>query len=104
MRRFKMIVSMVTIMSVLLIGATSVIQAEEYQSKPDEQEDVTAEKILADVFFLRPIGILATAFGAATFLITLPFTLPTNTHEIVGKKLVGAPWNYTFKRPVGHVK
>ncbi len=104
MRRFKMIVSMVTIMSVLLIGATSVIQAEEYQSKPDEQEDVTAEKILADVFFLRPIGVLATAFGAATFIVALPFTLPTNTHKIVGKKLVGAPWNYTFKRPVGHVK
>lgn len=104
MRRFKMTVSMVTMVSVLLMMLTaSFVGAKSADPQPAAEKEVTAEKILADVFFLRPVGMLATIFGAATFLVTLPVTIPTNSHETVGKKLVGDPWKYTFQRKVGHL-
>jgi hypothetical protein len=99
-----MTVSVVAMMSVLLICTSSFVRAEGADPQPADQKDVTAEKILVDVFLLRPVGIVATAFGAATYLVTLPFTLPTNSHDTVGKKLVGDAWDFTFKRPVGHLK
>lgn len=104
MGRFKMAVSAVTLVSVLLIFSASFVKAEETEPQLTDQKDVTAEKILVDVFLLRPVGVVATAFGAATYLVSLPVTLTTKSHEIVGKKLVGDTWNFTFKRPVGHLK
>ena len=104
MHKFKMAVPIIVMVSVLLMFISTFAIAEGEDPQPVDQNEVTAEKILADVFFLRPVGILATAFGAATYLVTLPITLPTNSHDIVGKKLVGDPWHFTFRRPVGHVK
>ena len=103
MRRFKLTMTCVAMLSILMLTA-SFVYAEESSVQTDEQDDITAEKILADVFVLRPLGIVATAFGAAVFVVTLPLTAPLNSHEIVGKKLVGNTWNYTFKRPVGKIK
>lgn len=104
MRRFKLIMTYVAMLSILMMSMASFVYAEEGSVQTDEQNDITAEKILADVFVLRPLGIVATAFGAAVFVVTLPLTAPLNSHEIVGKKLVGNTWNYTFKRPVGKIK
>lgn len=104
MRKFKMIVSAVAIFSVLLMFTSSFVRAEEEDPPSLDQTEVTAEKILADVFLVRPLGIVATAFGAAVYIVTLPITLPINSHDVVGKKLVGDAWDFTFRRPVGHLK
>lgn len=104
MQRFKTTVAMMTIASVLLLSVASFVRAEESDPQVSEEPEVTTEKILADVFLLRPLGIVATAFGIATYLVTLPITLITKSDETVGKKLVGEPWKYTFQRRVGDVK
>lgn len=104
MRRFQMTVSIVAMMSVLLMLTASFVRAKSADPQSTEQKEVTAEKILADVFFLRPVGVVATAFGIATYLVTLPITLTTHSHATVGKKLVSDPWKYTFQRPVGHLE
>lgn len=104
MRRFKMTVSVVALVSVLLMFTSSFVGAEGLDPQLDNEKDVTAEKILVDVFLLRPVGVVATAFGVATFLVTLPISATTNSHETAGKKLVVDPWNFTFKRPVGSFK
>lgn len=104
MRKFKRAVSMVVMISVLLMSMASLVRAEEGSPQLTEEKNITAEKILADVFVLRPVGIVATAFGAATYLVALPITLITKSHDTVGKRLVGDPWKYTFQRPVGDIK
>ena len=104
MRKFKLTMTSVAMLSILVMLTASFAYAEGGPVQTDEQSDITAEKILADVFVLRPLGIVATAFGAAMFMVTLPFTAASNTHEIVGKKLVGNAWDYTFKRPLGQIE
>ena len=104
MQRFKTTVAMVAIASVLLLSVASFVRAEESEPQVTEETDITAEKILADVFVLRPVGIVATAFGIATYIVALPITLITKSHDTVGQKLVGTPWKYTFQRRVGDVK
>lgn len=104
MQRFKMTISMVAVVSVFMLSVISFVRAEGTEPQVVEENDITAEKILADVFVLRPLGIVATAFGVATYLVTLPITLVTKSDQIVGKKLVGDPWKYTFQRRVGDIK
>ena len=55
-----------------------------------------------DLVVLRPLGLVATVGGIALFIVSLPFSaLGGNTDE-AANKLVKAPFNYTFSRPLGH--
>lgn len=58
-------------------------------------------EIAADVFLVRPVGIAATVIGAATFIVALPFSLPSGSVEETGRILVAEPFKYTFSRPIG---
>jgi hypothetical protein len=57
--------------------------------------------IIADVFFARPGGIAAIVTGSAVFVLALPFSLPTRSVDVVGRRLVLDPVEFTFCRPVG---
>lgn len=57
--------------------------------------------MVADFFAARPLGLVATLFGTATFLLALPFSeLGDNTQESFDM-LVAPAAKYTFKRPLG---
>jgi hypothetical protein len=63
--------------------------------------EITAEKMIADMLLVRPIGIAATAFGAAVFIVSLPFSyFGRNIPEAWGK-LVVEPAAFTFTRALG---
>jgi hypothetical protein len=49
----------------------------------------------------RPLGLAATAIGAATFIVTLPASLATHTTGDAAWGLVGRPAAWTFNRPLG---
>ncbi|ABK15864.1 hypothetical protein [Syntrophobacter fumaroxidans] len=66
-------------------------------------ESPPAELILADVFILRPAGIVATALGLAGSIVAYPFGVTSCSTEIIDQKLVREPWDYTFCRPVGRI-
>ena len=68
------------------------------------QGDPTGTDMVADLFLLRPVGVVATAFGAACFLISLPVTGPTKTTKSSWDTLVADPAEFTFARPMGEVK
>jgi len=55
----------------------------------------------ADLIFVRPVALVSTVVGAAIFVVTLPFTLPTQSAEEAGRALVESPFEYTFNRPLG---
>ncbi|MFT5351564.1 MAG: hypothetical protein ACI9MF_002387 [Gammaproteobacteria bacterium] len=61
----------------------------------------SAEKMAADVIFIRPLGLVGTAVGSVVYVVSLPFTLLGGNAGEAGKKLVVEPASYTFARPLG---
>ena len=57
--------------------------------------------IIGDLVFARPLGIVATVIGSAVFFVSLPFTIPSGSVNHTGNVIVGEPFNFTFKRPLG---
>ena len=57
--------------------------------------------VIGDLLFARPLGIVATVMGSAVFFVALPFTIPSGSVQHTGDVMVGEPFNFTFKRPLG---
>jgi hypothetical protein len=70
-----------------------------------DQEQVGREpnggEMFVDTVVARPLGLFAMVVGTAAFIVALPFTLPSHSADSAAKMLVGAPAQYTFKRPLG---
>ena len=86
-------------------------QADHMNRVGDENTHVFYEKhhpdtyqMAADALIARPLGILATVGGAATFVVSLPFSRLGGTVHEARVALVDAPMATTFKRPLGAVK
>jgi hypothetical protein len=54
-----------------------------------------------DAIIGRPLGLATTIGGTGVFLVTLPFTLPTDSAGEAAWGLAGRPFGWTFKRPLG---
>ena len=57
--------------------------------------------MLADALLIRPMTLVGTVLGTATFIVTLPFSLLGGNVEDAGKNLVVAPAKRTFVHPLG---
>ena len=97
----------IVILVVLLLTVQMAAAAQEAAGPPRERAQEsrdTAGLILVDALVLRPLGLAATVLGAAAFVLTLPFSLPTRSAEKAAQALVVKPAEYTFGRPLGEVK
>ena len=75
-----------------------------FAQTPFEAKEKTGEAMVVDVTMVRPLGIVATALGAALWIVGLPFShLGGNAGESFNK-MVAKPANFTFSRPVGDFK
>jgi hypothetical protein len=79
-----------------------------YTTRGVSAQEITAVEsspgaMLADLVFLRPLGIAGMALGVAVFIVSLPFTLPTKSVNKAAQKLVVDPATYTFARPLGQM-
>ena len=54
-----------------------------------------------DALAARPLGLASTVFGAATFVISLPFSALGDNIGPAYESLIVAPAKYTFDRPLG---
>jgi hypothetical protein len=88
---------LVMIVSFLIIPFGSAALAQEYF----ETEDPGGGAMLFDLCVVRPIGLVATAVGSVTFLLSWPFSALGNNSDVASQKLVKDPAAYTFKRPLG---
>ena len=67
-----------------------------------------AMNVMTDVIVIRPVGFAVMLAGGALFLGVSPLTAlasipaPHDSFERVGAVLVGAPYSYTFVRPLGY--
>ncbi len=78
------------------------------ETGPDCKPRYEALNLLTDVIIVRPVGLVGTLAGGALFIGLSPFTAianipePHNAFDRVGQVLVGAPYAYTFVRPLGY--
>lgn len=94
----KSLVSVVAAVCMLL--TTSLVRADQYATDVPP----TAEAMAGDVLLVRPLGLAAIILGTATFIVALPFTIPSGSVASSAKVLVGEPAQYTFTRPLGQTQ
>ncbi len=92
---------LVLVMAVILICTSTGFSA--FAQGPKVQDVASGESMIADFVLLRPLGIVATAVGAAFYVVSLPFSLPTGSAGTAWEKLVVEPASFTFTRPLGQV-
>jgi len=63
----------------------------------------TGGTMLADTVLVRPFMLVSTIVGAATFVVTLPFSALGGNIGEAGNTLVVEPAKYTFLRPLGEL-
>ncbi|MEZ5540372.1 MAG: hypothetical protein R3E63_10615 [Pseudomonadales bacterium] len=61
----------------------------------------SALAMMTDLIIIRPVGAVLTAVGAAAYVASLPFTLPTGSANEAGSVLFMEPATYTFARCLG---
>ena len=59
------------------------------------------EDIPVDILIIRPVTLVGTVVGTALFVVGLPFSIPSGSVGMTAQKLIVAPFNYTFTRPLG---
>jgi len=80
-------------------GAANVAARDyDYNDRPSGPE------MWLDAVVVRPITLLATGFGLASWIVTLPFSIPAGNPEEAGKAWVAGPLKYTFMRPLGEME
>jgi hypothetical protein len=88
------LISLLTLM--LLVGPVLA-----YEDQEQANREPRGEEMVADALVARPLGVFALVLGAITFVVALPFTLPSGSVGSSQKALIKAPVVYTFKRPLG---
>lgn len=63
--------------------------------------DVSAAVVAGDALIARPAGLALTIAGTATFIATLPFSIPSQSVGNAARGLIYKPGGYTFVRPLG---
>jgi hypothetical protein len=69
-------------------------------SRAIESED-QGLAVIADAAVVRPGCLVATVFGSAVFVVSLPITLISKSVKTTAKTLVVQPAKATFTRPMG---
>lgn len=67
----------------------------------NEAKQPTFISMTADAVLARPALLAATIIGTGLFMVTLPFTLASNSVDQAGHTLVGVPFKATFERCLG---
>ena len=97
----KKLVSIWLITALILIPFGSQAIGETKPTKGSPEQEITPEKMALDLILVRPVGIIATVFGGAVFILGLPFSAMGGNTKDSYEKLVETPAAFTFVRPLG---
>ena len=89
--------ALATLVSLLLLAT---VPAAANQGAQRVEEPSTGA-MMADLVVARPVGVVITALGTATFLVGLPFIMAGGNLIESGEKLVVGPARETFNRCLG---
>jgi ABC-type transport system involved in cytochrome c biogenesis permease subunit len=89
--------------SALLLASAAPALAETVSLSGNNEQSHTVP-VLLDALFLRPVGMVVTALGTATFCVIAPIMAITRPTDMGGpfKALVMAPARYTWVDPLGY--
>jgi hypothetical protein len=92
----------VSLTSALLLSSAAPALADTMKSS-DNNEQARSVPVVFDALFLRPIGMIVTGLGAATFCAIAPIMAITRPTDMGGpfRALVMAPARYTWVDPLG---
>ena len=66
--------------------------------KWNQDDPLTDEWNMVDLLIARPIGIVAGIVGTGIFILSLPFTIPTNSVEKAANLFIERPFKFSFVR------
>lgn len=81
--------------SFLLFGSYSQGFSWEKWTKDDP---ITDEWIIMDILVARPLGIVAGIVGGGLFVLSLPFSIPTQNIGKMSEVLIERPFKFSFRR------
>jgi len=87
-------------MAMMVVAAFSISFSTIGYSNPVD-ETPSAGNMAADAIVARPMLLIATLAGAATYVVSLPFSLAGGNAEEAGQVLVAGPAKATFVRCLG---
>ena len=64
-------------------------------------QEASADAMIFDAVFLRPLGLVSMVGGTAVFVVTIFFTVPSGSANQAADRLISDPARYTFARPLG---
>ncbi len=69
-------------------------------AKDEPAGDLSTPEVVADLLWLRPLGIMQVGLGAIFYAISLPVTLPLKKADEAKEFLITYPYYYYIKRPL----
>ena len=85
----------------LALGSLSIATSASAGETYDFNSRPSGGDMLLDMVFIRPLMLVGTVVGAASFVVTLPFSALGGNVGEAGETLVMEPARYTFVRPRG---
>jgi len=83
---------------IIVFTSSTSIAGNQYSKQTNEGN---AAAMIADFVFVRPLGNLAIATGAAFFTISMPFSALGGNFKESARKMVVEPFKFTWIRPLG---
>ncbi len=103
MKKFLMLLAAVAMISASVPAFAEEMLPPDPNRLGDFGSEYVGERILVDVFFVRPFGLAAIAVGAAGTVAGLPWAASSCSTERLGHELLERPMSFTFERPVGDI-
>jgi hypothetical protein len=69
-------------------------------AKDEPTGDLTRPEVVADLLWVRPLGLMNVGLGAMFYVISLPLTLPLKKADEGKEFLIKYPYDYYMKRPL----
>lgn len=95
MKNYKNLLISLVIISFLTFGFQSQGLCWEKWTKDDP---ITDEWIIMDILVARPLGIVAGIVGSGLFVLSLPFSIPTQSVGKMSEILIERPFKFSFIR------
>lgn len=86
--------------AIAVLSLVTALPAAAEEQLPDDRKGAN---MAVDVVLARPLGLLSVIGGSVLFVVSLPFTIPSDSMDAAAEELVKKPIDYTFKRPLGQI-
>ena len=92
-----------SLLIIIMITTFTIVPFGRFAYAEEKLGDPSSFDYFIDTIVWRPAGFCGTIMGMGLFIVYLPISIPGKSVSKTYEKLVIAPFNFTFKRPLGDV-